>query len=195
MKISLSGAANCGKTTLVQLLSATLSLPIIDEKFDILMKGLLQADCNSIERIQLIFQQVFEEKKSTEVLFSKGFITDRCPLDLFNFFSNLTTLLQTNEVYGFYEECRQHVQQYDYVIIPPWGVASYQDLDNYILGETKPVMSPWVNMNRHASTIGLALMWLPVEKVLIIPDDILSTNEQCEWIIERICNPTKNKQN
>jgi len=193
MNISLSGAANCGKTTLVQKLSTALSLPVIDERFDLIMRG-IQGE-NSIKSIQLLFQQVFEMKKTAELECVDGYITDRCPLDLFNFFSSLNVLLQSSDVNHFYEACRSHVQQYDYVIIPPWGVASYQDLDSYVIGESKPIMNPWINMNRHASTIGLALMWLPVEKVLIIPDDILSTNEQCEWIIERICNPTKNKQN
>ena len=185
MKIAISGAANCGKSTLACQLAKALSLPVIDENIEPINQA-LQSRPRSVADIKKAFQQVLDDKKALEEMQADGFISDRNAIDLFNFLCSFTILVQDNDIYDFYMACKQHTQSYDYVIIPSWGVASYQDLEFYVMNESTPKMNPWINMRRHASIIGLSLMWLPPEKVIVIPGNITNLNEQVAWIVERI---------
>lgn len=184
MKIAISGAANCGKTTLAKHLAKELDLPVIEEQFKIIL-AVKQAK-TGVKDLKDAFHNLFYDKKNQEEPHINGFLTDRCPIDLFNFWSVHPALHCLPETYDFFKLCKEQSQHYDYVIFPPWGSVTYHNLETGIPGQTMPRMNPWLNLARHSSTLGLAYTWLPAEKIIQLPSHITDIDERTRWLIDKI---------
>ena len=184
VKIAISGATNCGKTTLIKDLSQRLNLPIVEEQFEALNDPTILK--KPYENLMNRAYQIFDKKLLIEDEFEKGFITDRCPIDLFFFWCNHPAIVRSEQTLIFYNKCKKQCEKYDFLIIPPWGSVTYKHLESYIPGLSKPKMNPWINLRRHTGMMGLAFDWIPREKIIIPPQDLIDINKRSDWILEQI---------
>ena len=118
--------------------------------------------------------------------FENGFISDRCPIDLFFLWNMKLALTDNIQTLEFHNKCKKRCEQYDFLIVPPWGSVTYKNLESYIPGLSKPRMNPWVNLQRHAIMMGLAYSWIPRERIITPPQDLVDINKRSEWILKQI---------
>ena len=131
MKIAISGAANTGKTTLAKGLAKQTGLPLIEEGFGEIRRG--PNPDKSGDFLAGCFQKIDRAKRQLEEKYQSGFISDRCTIDLFNFWSAFPILQLRPDALEFYKNCKNHAKTYDYVVFLPWGSVAYSEIEN---GET-----------------------------------------------------------
>ncbi len=185
MKIAISGAGNCGKTTLAKHFSITVGLPIIDEGYFDIVNTVMQGSID-FDILAGKFLAVQKKKFTAEKRSKKGFVADRSSIDLFQYWLTFHELRNDPFTLDFYKLCRRNAQRYDFVVFPPWGVAAYSDLENRSTDNNRKYKYPWTNLDRHSSILGLAHHWLPTEKILQVPTDLLTVEEWTSWLVEKI---------
>jgi len=179
MRIGISGAANCGKTTLAHELVASLGLEVVPEllgePFDIrvprppedLLSRLIAIDA---------------AKAARESELENGFVCDRTSVDL-----AVQCYLQRiheslpDEAKEFVRACRKRIDAYDVIIFPP-GPSPILDDENYY-GDPARLWRMWHN---HTMMMGLAKRWVGDERLLIIPDGVAATEARVAWVMERL---------
>ena len=189
MKIAISGAANTGKTTLAEDLANEMKLPLIEERFAELPRRTPQD--RSGDLLANAFLRIHREKLDLEQSYSDGFISDRCTIDLFNYWACLPVLAKKPETLEVYKQCRDHVNNYDYVVFLNWGSLAFREVV-----EDKPKfadsnMNPWLNLTRHSSTLGLAYTWLDHKKIIVVDKNIIDRKQRVDWLLETISNRAK----
>ena len=185
MKIGISGAANCGKTTIARKIATDLGLPLIDEGFESINPGLTR-DRTPQENLK-VFLSILEEKRRLEFSNASGFVADRTPIDLVVFLcahpqphEDVSFMEQIN---GFRLTAKSYIEDYDYLVIPPWGVVSYSEITRGVPGFCQSPMNPWTNYLRHMAFLGTASSWLPQERILQPPADVITANQITEWLL------------
>ena len=185
MKIGISGAANCGKSTIAKKIARDLNLPIIDERLNIIQERLRNE--SSPQKNLDTFLSILEEKNQSEEKNTSGFVADRTPIDLFVLFcaqpQQLLNTMPSGKVNEFLRKARTYCKKYDYIIIPPWGVVSYSELESWKAGFSYPRMNPWTNYVRHMSFLGTACMWVPQCKVLQPPASVVLEGRVTDWFL------------
>ncbi len=195
MRLAITGASFCGKTTLANNLAKLLNLPIFHEGLDLINDSLKKGE--DVPNVINAFKTTLKNRIKTENKHKDGFISDRCPLDIYNYWSIYTPLIENSYSTVFHDNCKTQMQKYDYVIIPPWGVVSFNDINPNQDAPTlrkldkrpPPKMNPWMNLSRHASMIGLAYIWLPPEKIILIPNSVADIDERVAWLLEILNQP------
>lgn len=189
MKIAISGAANTGKTTLAKDLSKETGLPLIEERFgDLRPKRIEDKNAGWIAEA---FLKVDRAKQELEQTFHKGFITDRCTIDLFNFWTYTPFLVNRAETQKLYEKWKTHSTTYDYIIFLSWGSVAYRENESGESRLVKVQMNPWNNLRRHTSTLGLAYSWADSRKIIVVPKHVIERKERVDWVLKTL---TERKQ-
>lgn len=181
MKLAVTGAANCGKTTLVDKLAAELDLPRVDEEFHRIIE--LRRKNPAPAELFTLLETILREKQENEAKHPAGFVADRSPVDLFCVLCSYPALRQFHQrTLDFMKQARAACTGYDYLIIPPWGNAAYNDLQNYLPGTSLPAMNPWSNLMQHSAMVGTAIQWLPADRILLPPADAINDGQIGQWI-------------
>lgn len=184
MRIGLSGAANCGKSTLAEQISVQFGVPVIEEKFRVLRKRIRSA--KSPNEFLNAFVSTLEEKEEAEARCDGGFVADRTPIDLFvylcTFSPQLLNSVPSKNILAFQKRAEAYCQKYDVLIIPPWGVVSYKDLSSWKPGAESLKMNPWTNYTRHMIVLSVAQSWMQNGKVITPPADIVLGGNVGDWL-------------
>jgi len=186
MRIALSGAANTGKTTLARDLSEATNLPFINERFDELPRKPPRGE--AAEQLAAAFNRINREKLELEHTYNEGFVSDRCPIDIFNYWISFPVLANRPDTQDLYRNCRKHANTYDYIVFISWGSVAYREIDADKPKLLHRNMNPWMNLTRHSSTLGLAYSWVNTERILVIPKDIIDRKERVDWLLGSIAN-------
>lgn len=186
MKIALSGAANTGKTTLAGDLSKATNLPLIPERFDELPRRTSQD--RACDQLAETFLRIKHEKTELEKTYRDGFVSDRCPIDIFNYWISLPVLANRSETLELFKSCRAHANTYDYVVFLSWGSVAYREIETERPKLFHSRMNPWLNLTRHSSTLGLAYSWVDQKKIIVIPHHITDRKERVDWLLSTIGN-------
>lgn len=184
MKIAISGAANTGKTTLAGDLAKEIKLPLIEERFAELPRRTPQD--RSGDALAEAFLRIDREKLELEKTFEDGFISDRCSIDLFNYWISFPVLASRSETSELYKKWKTHANHYDYVVFLSWGSIAYVEIEQNQRQRIASRMNPWLNMSRHCSTLGLAHTWLDPNKIIIIPRNVTDRKKRVNWLLDAL---------
>ena len=188
MKIAVSGCAGIGKTTLAQGLAQALELPFIPEHYELFFDqpGKLNAPP---ERLIPLFKRVLGNKRAREAKHD-AYVIDRCPIDLFNLWLSLGLSVKQEETREFYEKCRACSQDYDHVVVPPWGMFPLRQINDGH-GYRGRTLDSWVQLRNHAAICGLAWLWLPHDRLIALPQEQAPPEIRLAQALERIRAPRR----
>jgi len=185
LKVAISGCAGIGKTSLAKDLANYFSVELINESYErffnengsfIVPPKLLQ------QRIMDVLHEKHEFEKA-----AGDFITDRCPIDLFNLWLSRGYAKNQKKTLTLSQHCRAYVKKYDFIIVLPWGSIPLQQIKN-IEGNRKRIMNPWVQFHNHSAIIGLCQQWVPSSKLLPVSGNIKNHQERLALVIKALEN-------
>jgi len=183
MKIAISGSAGCGKSTLAQSLSQELGIELIPESYDDFFdsKGKY---IRPRERLMGKIEEVLDAKHELENNLD-GFVADRSPIDLFNFWLTQGFSSNSDKSEQIQDKCKDYLQKYNLIIFPPWGALPLKQVDEEHT-KRRRVMKPWVQFRHHSTLIGIALQWVPVSKILPIPTSVGTPEQRLDFVLKAI---------
>ncbi len=184
MKIALTGSACTGKTTLAEKLANELGLPLIEENYGPLFDPLKPFKKEEPKLFINALKDVMEAKHKQEQE-HVSFVTDRCPVDLMNIWLTRGLSSKRRRSAEFYQHCRSLTKQYDYLIIPPWGVLPVESKESE-KGRQVRVKNPWILLHNHAAIVGLARQWLPGERIITIRPSMKKLEDRVDYVLQRL---------
>lgn len=181
MKIAISGCAGIGKTTLANRLAAELRVPLIDENYEPIFQS-PEIFSGPVRDLAAALLAVHEKKRALESQHG-SFVTDRCPVDIFNIWLNRGLGECQQETADLFEQCLAQVRQYDLLIFPPFGVLEMQQTCNANDGR-KRNLNPWGQYHSYRSMVGLATLWMEPGRLLYLPASLLTIAARVEYVLE-----------
>lgn len=182
MKIAISGAVSTGKTTLGKSLAARLQLPFVEENLEA-MFGSNREDGKRAEAMAAGLLECLETKRALEQQHD-GFVVDRSPLDILNFWfaGRLAPHPDTQKIYDLAET---YLTDYDAVILLPWGVI---ELEPAPAGETamRRRMDVWAQFRGSVTISGLANHFLADDRLIRIPKSVQSPEQRLKFALESL---------
>lgn len=176
MKIAISGSAGTGKSTLCRMLSTELGLTHIDENYEPVYDARLKGDFPP--RIL----KILNHKRTLENN-AHRFVSDRCPLDLMHMWLNQTChKIAPKLTNTFFDECRQQIHTYDFVILTPWN--SFKLVQN--TSALPREMNIMEQLRNHAGIVGQTHLWVAKARIIEIPSSINSIDERTSFVIATI---------
>ena len=182
MRIAISGSAGIGKSSLAKALADRLGLSLITENYEAVFDK--SNKLNSPEQLATVIMQIFSSKQQLEEQYG-NFVTDRCPVDLFHFWMKMGLWVRKEETDRLYNIAVQQVVQYDLLVVPPHGVFEV-GTDHEAGDSRKRASNRYVQMYNHASIIGLAILWVPANHLLFLPNVKQSIDERVEEVINAL---------
>jgi GTPase SAR1 family protein len=183
MRIAVSGSAGSGKTSLVESLAKQLELKIISEHYD----DFFDKQGRYIKPPKKLMQKIDQvlDSKHQQELDAKSFIADRCPIDLFNLW--MTRGYHSNKTHtdDFYKKCIEYLKKYDFIILIPWGDIPLKQVDQAD-SNRKRVMKPWIQFQHHSTIIGVAMQWIPLNKIIAVPQGLDGVERRCEYVMKAL---------
>lgn len=177
MRLAVTGASNCGKTTLAKDLAKTLKLQVIPEFLGSPFE--VSPHLTPLQEMKR-FAAILEAKSHREATLSNGFVSDRCPIDLaYSWLIRGLPLRYPKESQDFISLCKKQSPHYDALVFPP-GPSPELGSVNYF-GKPARIWEMWRN---HNALIGLAFQWLPTNKVHVIPTHVETREQRIEWVLE-----------
>jgi hypothetical protein len=178
MKISVSGSAGCGKTTLVGALAARFDIPVIEENFEeVLPQG------REPEKFLDSLLATLERKSALEAPL-QSFVSDRGPIDLLHLSLNKRLHKQHRErVVNLINNCVKHARMHDVIVFPAWqGVPLVQSEE----GQIQRNLDPISQMLFHAQMLGEAHIWLDSRRIIQIPPAIKEVDGRVDFVEQAI---------
>ena len=120
-RIAISGSAGTGKTTLAKALADRLQVPYLEEGFRKRREAGLDPHDLSRAEHRVLLMELYEEAIAAAAGCNGGFIQDRCPLDFLAFWLHYGFWREDAESAAFYARVQKDLDQYDHVIVLPWG--------------------------------------------------------------------------
>ena len=184
MKIAVSGCAGVGKSTLAGALAAALGVPLIPEQYDPLFDqpGKFMRSVGSV--LVPDFQSILSNKRSQEIRYG-DFVTDRCPIDLFHLWMMRGLGRLEDKTADFHDACRDYVQDYDLVVIPPWNGIEFRQVDHSHDLRYRTT-NKWIQLHNHASITGYACLWISFARLELLPMPLRSIDERVAHVLRRL---------
>lgn len=178
MRLAVSGASNCGKTTLADDLARDLGLEIIPEYHGTTIEIGPQSP-PQLRAKRLV--EILDAKAARQDELPGGWISDRSPIDLAWFWLRLGLPERVPaQTTAFLTSCKNQVQNLDVLVFPP-GPAPHEGRFNF--GKRERV---WEMLRNHSAMIGLAYQWLPASKIILIPPHVESPGQRVEWVLQHL---------
>jgi predicted ATPase len=183
LKIAISGCAGIGKTTLATDLAEYFNVEIINESYE----RFFNENGSFISPPKLLQQKIIDvlhEKHKCEDK-AGSFISDRCPIDLFNLWLSRGFAKNQKRTLELSQHCRAYVKKYDFIIVLPWGSIPLQQIDEHN-DNRRRVMNPWTQFHNHSVIIGLCQQWVPSSKLLPVSGNLKNHKERLELVIKTL---------
>lgn len=182
MRIAVSGAVCTGKTTLGKALAARLELPFIEENLDPLF-GPDTARGKTPKDVADAVVACLELKRGQETA-AGGFVVDRCPLDLMNFWQ-VNRLPRQCGGHDIYALCERYMAGYDFVVLTPWGGVPFVQVPPGT-ADRRRTMNPWIQFKGSVVITGFAHHFLEPSRIVQIPRDAVSHDDRLAFVLEAI---------
>lgn len=179
MKIAISGAVSTGKTTLGTALAAALGLPFIEENLRE-MFGTGQAGQRTKDDMATGLLLALETKRELELAQPGGFVIDRSPADILNFWF-AAQLLQHPRMQDIYDRCDAYLADYDAVLLLPWGVIALEP-------EARPEenirrnTNPWAQLRGSVTIAGLVHHFVAPERIVPVPKTVTTPDDRLRFV-------------
>ena len=181
LKIAISGSISTWKTTLGIALAKSLNLPFIEEGLEnvfVVPKGAARDMKLRAERIM----QTLEEKRKIEEA-SAGFVADRCPLDLLNFWFGLL-VQQSVDSTEFVERCAEYLLSYDHIVLLPFGVLPVSQKSASPLSQRN--LNHWPQLLGNVRIQGFARHFVPAGRIIDLPKAIVGEKERLDFVLGKV---------
>jgi len=182
MRIAISGSAGIGKSSLARSLAERLGISLITENYEILLDR--PDKFTKHDQVAAPIMEIFFAKQRLEEEYG-SFVTDRCPVDLFHFWMKMGLWKREDETERLHNMAVQQVRQYDLLVLPPWGLLNITR-DQAAEDSKKRASNRYVQMYNHASITGLAMLWMPADRIFFLPSTSQSLDERVEEVIRAI---------
>ena len=184
MRIAISGSAGSGKTSLVKSLSEQLNMKIIVEQYD----DFFDEKGRHIKPPKKLMQKIDEvlDLKHQQELESENFIADRCPIDLFNLWMTRGFHSSKKHTDEFQQKCIEYLKKYDHIILIPWGDIPLKQVEKEEVSNRKRVMKPWVQFQHHSTIIGMAMQWVPLNKIVAVPKGLDGVEGRSKYVVNTL---------
>ena len=183
MRITVSGSAGVGKTTLAQNLAQALNIAYIPEHYEPLFDSLDKRD-SAPNVLAELFNKALDIKLSEQTKHG-SFVADRCPADLLNLWLRRKLFCLPEASQAFHSRCREAMNSYDLIVIPPWGTLPLQATEQPDRIQRR-VINPWRQLLNHASIAGFVRMFVGEEKILYLPSELPSGDSWMNLVLARI---------
>jgi len=181
MKIAISGAVSTGKTTLGKALAESLDVTFIEENLgDIFV--LPEGEKTGPQKRAEGFFRTLEAKREQE-LTQQSFVVDRCPIDLLNFWFGIS-LHRSVDSDEFLDRCVECLDDYDYLILMPYGVLPLEQKENSPLSKRR--MDKWAQLLGSCRIHGFARHYVPSKKIIEVPKEVLAQQERLAYVLGQI---------
>jgi len=179
LKIAISGAVSTGKTTLGKALAGELGVTFIDENLEPMFRITIAERNDPLEIAQRIMK-CLERKRALESK-EESFVVDRCPLDILNFWYAFR-LHSRVDTQAIYERCVDYMKLYDFVVLLPYGVLSYErePKDDGLERSDKP----WDQLHGSARIFGFAHHFLAPDKIIQIPKVVNEVEARLKFVMK-----------
>jgi len=185
MRISLTGAAGIGKTTLARALSEELGLPLLAENLRPVVDVLGQGSPMD-ERARAAARDACRhwlQRRAAEYLAHPSFVEDRCALDVL--LRWLRAGLTDRDNAGTRElvaQVRALLDAAGYLVILP--LVETEEVRNHD-GMARAGSSGRLIM-AHATTIGLAIQYVPPDRLIMVPVECTDLAARLQFVRETI---------
>ena len=182
MRVAITGTPCTGKSTLAKQLATKMEWQYIPETFASLFDeqgGYIQPP--SVLAVQM--DKVLMLKRQLEFKHVDT-VSDRCSADLFILWLS-RGFSKHKQVAEFADKCRDYLRHYDAFIYLPWGVLPLEQLEE---GESgcKRNMDQWTQFYNNSALIGLIMQWVPAEKRIFIPTNIIDLETRADYVLSRL---------
>ncbi|MDA0240922.1 MAG: AAA family ATPase [Proteobacteria bacterium] len=179
MKIAISGAVSTGKTTLGTALAAALDLPFIEENLRE-MFGPGQAGQRTKADVATGLLQALETKRALESAQPGGFVIDRSPADILNFWF-ATQLAQHPRMQELYDRCATYLADYDAVVLLPWGVIALEP-EVRVEDNIRRNTNAWAQLRGSVTISGLVHHFVAPERIVTIPKTVTTPDDRLRFV-------------
>ena len=178
-RIAISGSAGIGKTTLAKALADRLQVPYLEEGFRKRCEaGLDPHDLSQAEH-RVLLMELYEEAIAAAAGCNGGFIQDRCRLDFLAFWLHYGFWREDAESAAFYARVQKDLDQYDHVIVLPWGTFD-------IAADSIRSTNRWLQLKYQALFEGLAHRLAPDGKLLWMPVEPTGKAERLAYVVDTL---------
>jgi hypothetical protein len=183
MKIAVSGSAGTGKTSLATAIATKGGYSIVDENYDEFFEDDYQF-VQPASRLQRRILDTLERKNEFENEY-RSFVADRCPVDLFNLWLGRGFGNNQRKTTDLYNRCRSYICKYDVIVVLPWSALPLVQVDRDD-GPRRRVLNPWSQLYNHSTMIGLLQQWVPPNRLLPVPFNIVDIQARVDFITRSI---------
>lgn len=189
MRLSITGAAGIGKTTLARALAEHYAVPVLAEDFGGIVRafntppssgesGVSQwrAACRAACRDWL-------RKRETQYRAHPGFVEDRCAIDiLFRWLLENLSDADNGETQRMIELTRALLATTDFVVIPPLALTEQVQNEEGLVR-----VGSFSRLFRAQSlALGIAGQLLEPSRLIVIPDDRQTLEERMRFVLARV---------
>lgn len=184
MKIALTGTCAIGKTTLCNMLAERLNIPVLPEDLSGRIASAAPGTPVAARKEELRVTIIeWLNKRRASLGNAPDLITDRMAADMLARWLKMDLSTSNAELQKVVSFCRQEMQQYDWIIIPPFRRVSAEARNEVGLIRHK---SESMRLQSHSLNIGLTLQLARPESIIFIPDKASSAEERLSYVLKRI---------
>jgi hypothetical protein len=190
VRLSLTGAAGIGKTTLARALAARFKAPLLGENFGGIVSA-FNAEARPGDEVARVRRRAncraacldWLRQRESQYLAHPGFIEDRCAIDvLFRWLLENLSDADNGETQRMIELTRALLATTDFVVIPPLALTEQVQNEEGLVR-----VGSFSRLFRAQSlALGIAGQLLEPSRLIVIPDDRQTLEERMRFVLIRV---------
>lgn len=184
LRVAISGSAGTGKTTLGQALADRLDLPFLPEPMRARLEGGFDLHDVTLDQLRDLILELYDESidaMAAAEANAGGFIADRSPADFVAFWLYYRLAGDEAATEALVARVRRDLDRLDGVLLLPWGGIPLEDD-----GVRAP--NAWLQLHFQALFEGLVARYVPITRLLRLPDPVSGLEDRLEWALQQFGN-------